>query len=106
MAKLMMRYYIENEDKDVCTKANITIETYLKSSFMSDICEIDQAFADSIQIVDFRVEKAERYPEENHPDNLEEWHIWLVNQDEETCKKVIKSLREVFPAENDWTCVS
>ena len=103
MVKLMNRYYIDNEDLEICVNSEITLSEYLRVNFLSDVAEVDLEFAKNIRKEDFRIAQAEKF--EHDDPAIEEWHIWLVQQDEAECKALIEKLLGFSPSGTDFVTV-
>ncbi len=96
----MTRYYTDEEDKAFVKQHHITIRMYLLGTFMADLIEVDETFANSIDLKDLRIELCENAMLES-----QEWHIWIVDVDEQVAHRIVGLRQEIDPGNNDWVVI-
>ena len=96
MARLTAKYCIDDKDEFIIAKAQIKIETYLILTFISDLYDVDEEFAASVEIENFQIKEWD--------DN--EWVIRLIEQDPIRCQEIVEKLLEFESdwSSTDWNC--
>ena len=105
MIKVMNRYYIEVEDRELCRQRDVSIEEYLIATFSSDIADVDADFACDVALLAMKAELHCEDADETGQ-GLDEWAVWLevANKDIKRCEQLVTALID-FTHTSDWVIV-